>query len=99
MTPARLQLKRDESLTVTWPDGKVSVFPVRQLRAKCPCAGCRDLREQMKKSRLAVIQKPTEGAITVTSAEKVGNYALKLVFSDGHDDGIYSWEFLRGLDV
>lgn len=99
LTPTKLTLKRDESLTVTWPDGKVSVFPVRLLRAKCPCAGCRDLRAQMKKSRLAVIQKPTEGVITVTSAEKVGNYAIKLIFSDGHDDGIYSWAFLREFDA
>lgn len=98
LTPAKLSLKRDEALTVTWADGSASTFPVRLLRAKCPCAGCKDLREQMKKSRLAVIQKPIEGQITVEKAEKVGNYAIKLTFSDGHDVGIYSWAVLREMD-
>lgn len=96
--PTKLTLKRDDALTVHWPDGTVSTFPVRLLRAKCPCAGCKDLREQMKKTRLAVIQKPTEGPVVVERAEKVGNYAIKLVFNDGHDSGIYSWAFLRELD-
>lgn len=38
-----------------------------------------------------------EDAVTVTNAELVGNYALKLEFSDGHTSGIYSWQYLREL--
>ncbi len=38
-----------------------------------------------------------DDAITVTHAELVGNYALKLVFSDGHDTGIYSFAYLREI--
>ncbi|WP_097462324.1 gamma-butyrobetaine hydroxylase-like domain-containing protein [Mangrovitalea sediminis] len=35
--------------------------------------------------------------VTIEKLEPVGNYALKIHFSDGHDSGLYSWEFLRDL--
>jgi DUF971 family protein len=35
--------------------------------------------------------------ITIASLEQAGNYALQIIFSDGHDSGIYSWEYLRKL--
>lgn len=37
--------------------------------------------------------------ILIEAVEPVGNYALKLVFSDGHDSGIYSWEYLHELGL
>ena len=36
-------------------------------------------------------------AVNIIRAEPVGNYALKLVFSDGHDSGLYSWDYLADL--
>nr|WP_274600780.1 DUF971 domain-containing protein [Ectothiorhodospira shaposhnikovii] len=38
-------------------------------------------------------------AVTITGIEPVGNYGIKLVFSDGHDTGIYDWEYLYRLGV
>ena len=35
--------------------------------------------------------------VSITNVEPVGNYALKLIFDDGHDSGIYTWEYLREL--
>lgn len=35
--------------------------------------------------------------VTINSIKPMGNYALQLIFSDGHDSGIYSWEYLREL--
>ena len=35
--------------------------------------------------------------VTITELKPVGNYALQLVFDDGHDTGIYSWDYLRDL--
>jgi DUF971 family protein len=39
-----------------------------------------------------------KGPITALNAELVGNYAIKIHFSDGHDTGIYSWDYLRSID-
>ncbi|WP_045861166.1 gamma-butyrobetaine hydroxylase-like domain-containing protein [Teredinibacter purpureus] len=35
--------------------------------------------------------------VAITGIEPLGNYAIKLIFSDGHDSGIYSWEYLQEL--
>jgi DUF971 family protein len=37
--------------------------------------------------------------INIAAVEPVGNYAVKLVFSDGHDTGLYSWDYLYKLGV
>jgi DUF971 family protein len=109
MTPTKINLKKDEKLELEWPDGARSSFSVASLRALCPCAACRITRDhknphdispksgQSKKPLLTVLPGNYEKPITVTDAELVGNYAIKLVFSDGHDTGIYSFEYLRSL--
>jgi DUF971 family protein len=60
----------------------------------------RGLREEMSKNRLTVLPAGMvrSGPLTAESAELVGNYALKIRFSDGHDTGIYSWSYLRSID-
>jgi len=35
--------------------------------------------------------------VMITAVEPVGNYAVKLVFDDGHDSGLYSWDYLHEL--
>ena len=44
-TPLRLDLKRDEKLTIAWQDGAVCVYPLVTLRKMCPCAMCKEERE------------------------------------------------------
>ena len=39
-----------------------------------------------------------KGPLTAVGAELVGNYAIRITFSDGHDTGIFSWEYLREID-
>jgi DUF971 family protein len=98
ITPTSLKLKRDEQLEITWSDGRRSVYPIRLLRARCPCATCRQLRETMQKNRLAVLPPGAGGPVVAETAEMVGNYALRIIWSDGHDAGIYSYDYLRDLD-
>lgn len=98
-TPVKLKLKRDTALTIDWSDGVQSVYPIAKLRRGCPCATCKTLRESMSKSRLTVLPQTsgTDAPLTVATAELVGNYALRVVWSDGHDKGIYSFAYLRAL--
>jgi DUF971 family protein len=100
MTPRKLNLKRDEKLEILWADGAVSVYPLALLRRMCPCAACRRIRDEQarNKTRLRVIQgTPADQPLAVRSAEMVGNYALRLTWSDGHDSGIYSFTWLREI--
>jgi DUF971 family protein len=99
--PRQLDLKKDQGLTVEWADGSRTFYPVAYLRRMSPSAEARELREQLQKNPLTVIPAKAVGRggpLTVLDAELVGNYAIKLRFSDGHATGIYSWEYLRSID-
>ncbi len=106
-TPVKLDLKRTQRLRVEWDDGREDVLPLPRLRAGCPCASCREQRGEKhvaiqtrpaRGKRLAVLAAaPDDAALHVEKVEKVGNYALRFHWSDGHSTGIYSWRHLREL--
>lgn len=98
ITPTNLKLKKDEKLSIDWSDGTHCAFTIQKLRKFCPCAACKGLREQMGKNRLTVLPPATgTGPVIVEKAEMVGNYAIRLTWSDGHATGIYSFAYLREL--
>ena len=80
---------RDNSLTISWAD-QVSTLPAPYLRSWCPCAGC-----QGHSNRIAY--RPAPADVSIEALWEVGAYALGVRFSDGHDDGIYSWQWLRAI--
>jgi DUF971 family protein len=100
-TPLALNLKRDEKLEIKWSDGKQCVYPIELLRTMCPCAQCREVREgeagQKKKAALTILPGNFAERIAATGANLVGNYALQIQWSDGHDSGIYTFEYLREI--
>lgn len=95
--PRHLDLRKDKALTVHWQDGRVSIYPIAYLRRMSPSADARALREEIAHNPLTVLP-ASSGELTATGAELVGNYAVRIIFSDGHDTGIYSWEYLREID-
>jgi len=68
-------------------------YAVRDLRIACPCAVCRD--ELTGEMLLDPATVPED--IRPLNLVSVGNYALKISWSDGHDTGIYTFERLRSL--
>lgn len=99
--PRHLDLQKDKALVVQWSDGRVSIYPIAYLRKMSPSADARQLREEMASNPLTVLPASKSGSdapLTATGAELVGNYAIRIHFSDGHDTGIYSWNYLRGID-
>jgi DUF971 family protein len=99
-TPSNLDLKKDLALTIEWEDGTQSVYPIAYLRKMSPSADMRELRKQMASNPLTILPDSmgSSGVIAATGAEMVGNYAIKIAFSDGHDTGIYTWDYLREID-
>lgn len=96
-----LDLDRERGLTVEWSDGRRSFYPVLYLRRNSPSAEARSLRESLRSNPLTVL--PSGGGsaaakLTAEGAELVGHYALRIRFSDGHDTGLYSWQYLREID-
>ena len=98
--PRSIDLKKDEALTIEWANGHVSVFPIDVLRRLSPSADQRELRSQMDANPLTVLPGGSGGGkVVATDAELVGNYAIRITFSDGHSTGLYSWAYLRSIDT
>jgi DUF971 family protein len=98
--PKHLDLDKDRALTIYWQDGRVSVYPIDYLRRMSPSADARELRKEMQQNPLTVLPGGSAGGepLRADSAELVGNYAVRLRFSDGHHTGLYSWDYLRRID-
>ena len=100
--PRHLDLKKDKGLTVEWVNGTRSFYPVTYLRKWSPSAEAVVLRDEMQKNPLTVLPASVAQAagepLTATGMELVGNYAVRITFSDGHDTGLYSWQYLRQID-
>ncbi|MEM1331093.1 MAG: DUF971 domain-containing protein [Planctomycetota bacterium] len=98
--PAHLDLKKDRGLAIEWADGTSSYYSIAYLRKMSPSADMRQLRDDMAKNPLTVLPSggASAGAVIATDAELVGNYAIKITFSDGHQTGLFSWSYLREID-
>lgn len=80
-------------LEVEWADGHVSKYTYEYLRVECPCADCKGHTPDQAKTITG------KEDVDITDFKPVGNYAIQLVFDDGHDTGLFSWDLLRRLDT
>lgn len=92
--PVPLRIHRGGSeLVITWGEGHVGSYPYRMLRLACHCATCRE--ELTDRPILNPDAVPED--VHPESVSLVGAYAIKLRWSDGHDTGIYTYEYLLSL--
>jgi DUF971 family protein len=83
--------RRSRELGLTYADGRSLRIPCELLRVFSPSA---EVRGHGPSERKLVTGKKY---VNIESIERVGNYAIRIVFDDGHDTGIYSWEYLEEL--
>lgn len=98
MQPHDLQQIGNE-LAIKWPDGGESFIPLEQLRLACPCAGCKGEVDIMGNLYKNPEQKLTAAAFQLVRLISVGGYAIQPVWADGHNTGIYSFEYLQRVVV
>lgn len=91
MHPAEIRLAPARThLTVAWENGAVDTYPAALLR---------DRARDANSVRVAVNGwvVPAAAGLTITAVEPIGNYAVRLAFSDGHDRGIFPWAYLAEI--
>ena len=94
--PTAIRLdKKSRLLAIAWSDGNNSEYAWDALREGCPCAGCRSTEDSSASPNLFVFDLTPVQAYELEQIEVVGNYALKLVWNDGHSSGIYTWDYLH----
>ena len=92
-TPVLVKRVSPTQTDLTWDDGHFSSYPSWYLREKCMCAHC----VEEFTGRRKIVHGSIPSTIERVSVSPVGNYALQFRWSDGHDTGIYSFEYLRDL--
>jgi DUF971 family protein len=91
-TPTEIRLrKQSRLLEVIFDDGSRFELPFEYLRVHSPSA---EVKGHGPGQEVLVLGKESVG---VRAIEPVGQYAVKLVFDDGHDTGLYSWKYLHEL--
>ena len=83
--------RRSRVLEVRFTDGAVFELPFEYLRVHSPSA---EVKGHGPGQEVLVLGKQD---VAIRAVEPVGQYAVKLVFDDGHDTGLYSWKYLYEL--
>jgi len=91
--PRKITYRRKSRVLEVAYDDRTFELPAELLRVYSPSAEVRGHASDQR--RLQTGKK----YVAITAIEPVGNYAVKLVFDDGHDTGLYGWDFLRDLGM
>jgi DUF971 family protein len=90
--PTDIQVhQRSRTLEIAFDDGARFEIPCELLRVYSPSA---EVRGHLGKGAKLVVGKETVGIADICP---VGSYAVKIVFDDGHDSGLYDWQYLYEL--
>lgn len=90
--PTELRLNAAKTaLTVSYDSGERFALPAEYLRVESPSA---EVQGHGPGQKQIVTGKES---VTITALEPVGNYAVRIVFDDGHDSGLFSWDYLHEL--
>jgi len=98
--PAHIAISKSKGIKIDWKDGHSSDYSLTYLRDKCPCAGCTGAHGTPPRQPEAPQTSPFQmykPVLKMLDVEPVGNYAIRIHWSDGHSTGIYSWEHLRHI--
>ncbi|MCA9157893.1 MAG: DUF971 domain-containing protein [Planctomycetales bacterium] len=104
MPPLPTSITRDgpSRIVIHWSDELVCRYVASELRKRCPCATCREKHTPVESTQarplsLPVLSMAEAQPLSIEGMRPVGNYAYNIAFSDGHDSGIFTFEYLREL--
>lgn len=103
--PTEIKRLATEGVEITWSDGVKHSLNSEMLRINCPCASCKEKRGDTshaaplspKKFSLRVIESSKTEEIRLDKIWAVGQYAIGMLWGDGHQTGIYTYPYLRDL--
>jgi DUF971 family protein len=82
-------------LTIEWNDGRLCHYTFAGIRAVCPCVMCQGGHENMgRPADKLLLNKAQDEDLNLEAASAVGSYAIQFSWNDGHDSGIYTWDYL-----
>ena len=94
--PEKIEIIGD-FLALRWKDGRELIFDSPTLRANSPSAEQAGESDIFGEVSGGSAQQEFRG-VSIKRFEYIGNYAIRILFSDGHGSGLYSWDFLSSLE-
>jgi DUF971 family protein len=91
--PREISQESKTTLRITWADDRVCTYTAAALRRACPCAQCVNEWTGQRTLKPEAVSEEVE----INDLSLVGRYALNFRWSDGHETGIYSFQYLRDL--
>ena len=100
--PEHIAISKSKGIKIDWKDGHHSEYGLQYLRDKCPCATCTGAhgtppRQPTPKDTASNPFQMYQARLKMLGVEPVGNYAIRINWSDGHNTGLYSFEHLRHI--
>jgi DUF971 family protein len=81
---------------VKWQDQHESLIPLADVRQNCPCIQCGEVRRNADPLRVLQPEQARPSSEPV-GVRELGNHALQIFWSDGHEAGLYGWPLIRSL--
>ena len=102
--PEHIAISKSKGIRIDWKDGHHSEYTVAYLRDECPCASCTGAHGTAPQ-KTSYSQQPKDAnpfkmftpTLKMLHVEEVGAYAVRIDWSDGHNTGIYSFDYLRRI--
>jgi len=94
MNPEKIKVRDKEFLDITWSSGEFKSLKLSNLRNHCPCAICHSEKDEWGATYIPLY---TQEQLTITKINIIGNYAVGVEWKDGHNTGLYDYEYLSKL--
>lgn len=96
MNPKQIKIIDKSKLYIKWSDDSENTISLKYMRDECPCATCKGETVLFKTYKTAA-KNITENSYAVKDIKQVGGYAIQIFWKDGHNTGIYSWDYIKTL--
>jgi DUF971 family protein len=95
-SPVAIDVDSENGLMrIEWADGHESLYELPELRRRCPCAGCAGEMGRPGLVNARTVFTPHQ--VTLAEVEPLNRFGLRFLWADGHDDGLFSYAYLRDL--
>ena len=98
MNPVQIKVTDKTKLYIKWEDDSETTLSLKYLHDECPCANCKGQTVLLRTYRPPKPSIITPEMHKIKNIETVGEYAIKITWEDGHNTGIYTWEYLAELE-
>lgn len=99
MKPKQIKILDKDKLFLKWDNDSTTTVFLKYLRDQCPCAGCKGETILFKTFRPPQPTMFSPEMYKIKSIEVVGDYAIQIAWKDGHNTGIYSWDYIISLEA